>query len=76
VLSASEKTRGALAGASSRGNLCICVAAAGYFGWLQFGAYQQRQQDRDFADIDRERRVALLEIDGCQAQVDMLLSMT
>ncbi|MGO7258734.1 hypothetical protein ACCT32_34805, partial [Rhizobium brockwellii] len=29
-----------------------------------------------FADIDRERRVALLEIDGCQSQVDMLLSMT
>ncbi|MBY5356999.1 hypothetical protein HFO94_26320 [Rhizobium leguminosarum] len=55
--------------------LCICVAAAGYFGWVQSGAYQQRQHARDFADFDRERRVALLEIDGCQAQVDMLLSM-
>jgi hypothetical protein len=43
---------------------------------VQFGAYQQRQQARDLADVDRERRVALLEIDGCQAQVDMLLSMT
>jgi len=56
--------------------LCICVAATGYFGWVQFGAYQQRQQARDLADIDRERRVALLEIDGCQAKVDLLLSMT
>ncbi|WP_319004722.1 MULTISPECIES: hypothetical protein [unclassified Rhizobium] len=56
--------------------LCICAAAAGYFGWVQFGAYQQREQARNLADIDRERRVALLEIDGCQAKVDLLLSMT
>jgi hypothetical protein len=56
--------------------LCISVAAAAYFGWVQFGAYQQRQQDKDLADIDKERRVALLEIDGCQAKVDLLLSMT
>ncbi|PDS79890.1 hypothetical protein [Rhizobium sp. L43] len=56
--------------------LCISVAAAGYFGWVQFGAYQQRQQARDFADIDRERRVALLKVDGCQARVELLLTMT
>ncbi|MDC9809844.1 hypothetical protein PO870_05420 [Rhizobium sp. MJ37] len=56
--------------------LCLSVAAAAYFGWVQFGAYQQRQQARDFADIDKERRVALLEVDGCQARVDLLLSMT
>ncbi|MBB4289079.1 hypothetical protein GGE16_001095 [Rhizobium leguminosarum] len=56
--------------------LCLSVAAATYFGWVQFGAYQQRQQARDFADIDKERRVALLEVDGCQARVDLLLSMT
>ncbi|MBB3135686.1 hypothetical protein FHS26_003432 [Rhizobium pisi] len=55
---------------------CISVAAAGYFGWMQFEAYQQRQQARDLADIDRERRVALLKIDGCQARVDLLLSVT
>lgn len=56
--------------------LCIGVAAAGYLGWVQFGAYQQRQHAKDLAAIDRERRVALLEADGCQARVDLLLTMT
>lgn len=55
--------------------LCVCAAAAGYFAWMQFGAYQQRQQAEGLANVDRERRVALLEIDGCQARVDLLLSM-
>lgn len=56
--------------------LCIGVAAAGYFGWVQFGAYQQRQRAQDLAGIDLERRAALLEADGCQTRVDLLLSMT
>lgn len=55
--------------------LCICVAAAGYFGWVQVGAYQQRLQAEDRANVDQERRVALLIVDGCQARVDLLLSM-
>ena len=54
---------------------CVCAAVAGYFVWAQFGAYQQRQQVEDLANVDRERRVALLEVDGCQARVDLLLSM-
>ncbi|NEJ71652.1 hypothetical protein GR197_14045 [Rhizobium phaseoli] len=56
--------------------LCICVAAAGYFGWVQFRAYQQRQHAEELAEIDRERRVALLAADGCQAPLDLLFSMT
>ncbi|WP_311044274.1 MULTISPECIES: hypothetical protein [unclassified Rhizobium] len=43
---------------------------------MQFGAYQQRQHAEELAEIDRERRVALLEADGCQARLDLLLSMT
>lgn len=55
--------------------LCACAALVGYVAWAQFGAYQQRQQAEGLANVDRERRVALLEVDGCQARVDLLLSM-